>query len=76
MFLLYPNVIPGRGWYFTTFFVARFSMQKDIAPNRIYGFVKTRGQKDLSSMKKGVNQIKNQDYLYKMLKSGERLDQV
>ncbi len=29
-------------------------------PNWIYGFVKMNGQKDLKSMKKGVNWIENQ----------------
>ncbi len=31
-----------------------------IGPNQIQGFVKMRGQKDLKSMKKGVNWIENQ----------------
>ncbi len=36
---------------------------------RIYGFVKMRSQKDLRSMKMGVNWIENQgENLYKMLK--------
>ncbi len=48
------------GGYFTKFSVAGFSMQQKIQPNRIYGFVKKRGQKDLKSMKKGGNWIENQ----------------
>ncbi len=40
-----------------------------IGPNRIYGFVKMRGQKDLKSMKNGVNWIENWgENWYKKLK--------
>ncbi len=39
----------GEG-YFTKFSVAGFSMQFFLGPNRIYGFVKMRCQKDLKSM--------------------------
>ncbi len=51
---------PGGGVYFTKLSVAEFSMPPKNGPNRINTFVKMSGQKDLKSMKKGVNWIENQ----------------
>ncbi len=51
----------GEGGYFSKFLVAVFSTRKKIGPSRIQGLAKMRGQKDLKSMKKGVNWIENQD---------------
>ncbi len=61
----------GAGGYFTTFLETEFSTWKNIAPNRNYGLAKMRGQKDLKSMKTGINWIENQEEnWYKMLKIG------
>ncbi len=34
-------------------------IKKKIGPNRILGFVNMKGQKDLRSMKKGINCVEN-----------------
>ncbi len=68
--ILGPIYNYSAGGDFIKFSVVGFSRQTQIGPNQIYGFVKMRGQKDLKSLKKGVNWIEKLGKIYtKCLKS-------
>ncbi len=64
------NIRQPYGGYFTKFSVTKLCTCYKIGLNQIYGFVKMSNQKDLRSMKSGVNWIENPgEKLYKMLKN-------
>ncbi len=62
--------LQGGGGYFTKFLVRDPAQDERMDAIRS-GIVKMRGQRDLRTMKKGINHIKNQgENLYKMLQNG------